>query len=59
MTPLKFSYQHAKKKSNKGTLYSPLKNKFGNDIIPRTKNILSIVSCIQFFKKFYYIFQTQ
>jgi hypothetical protein len=49
MITLKFSYQHTKKKSNKGTLYSPLKNRFGNDIIPSTKNILSIVSYIQFF----------
>ena len=44
MKPLKLSYQHAKKNISKGTLYYPLKKRFGNEIIPKIKNILSTLT---------------
>ena len=34
--------------NSKGTLYYPLKNKFGNDMTPKIKNNLSTVKFILF-----------
>lgn len=50
MNVLKLSSQQAKQKMSRGTLYYPLKNKFGNEIIPSMRNILSTVNFISLVK---------